>query len=225
MRLCAKKGKATSREGRRSCSAAAGSSAGANAPPGAIGILGGIFDPVHNGHLALAARAKEHFRLSKVLFVPSGRPPHKTRTGAGAADRFALLCLALRRDPSFAVWDGELRRRGVSYTIDTLADLSREFPGCQYYFLVGSDNLKEITTWRDWRAVLASVTLCVARRPGHAMTIPPSIRVGRIETFPSPGLAVSSTAIREKIARGRPFRHLVPKEVAEYISTRQLYKK
>jgi|WetSurMetagenome_2_1015567.scaffolds.fasta_scaffold81132_2 nicotinate-nucleotide adenylyltransferase len=206
---------------RRNCSAAAGSSAGVTA---AIGILGGIFDPVHNGHLALAARAKKIFSLSKVLFIPSGRPPHKALVRASAADRFAMLCLALGNEQGFYVWDGELRRKGISYTIDTLRALAGEFPGSRFYFIVGSDNLREIETWQCFRDVLAMVTLCVAHRPGYTARVPDALRLGRIETFPSPEIDVSSTMIRERAARGRPFRRLVPKEVAEYISIRKLYR-
>jgi nicotinate-nucleotide adenylyltransferase len=208
-------------ERRRSCSVAANSGAGAPA----IGILGGIFDPVHNGHLALAVRAKKYFHLSKILFVPSGCPPHKACVGAVAADRFAMLCLALRNEPDFAVWDGELRRKSVSYTSDTLRVLSAELPGSQFYFIVGSDNLKEIETWRRFRDVLSGVVLCVTHRPGYSMTIPPSLDIGRIEKFPSPELGISSTMIRKNVAQGRHYSHLVPKEVAGYISMRQLYSK
>jgi nicotinate-nucleotide adenylyltransferase len=178
---------------------------------------------VHNGHLALAAGAKKRFRLSKVLFIPSGRPPHKTRPGASPADRLAMLCLALRNAPDFAVWDGELRRKGISYTFDTLRALSRELLKSQFYFIVGSDNLGEIRTWRRFRGVLAMVTLCAARRPGFPLKIPRILRAGAVKRFPSPEMDVSSTDIRGRIAQGRPWRHLVPKEVAEYISVRKLY--
>lgn len=180
---------------------------------------------MHNGHLALAAGAKRSFRLSKVLFIPSGNPPHKARPGASPADRLAMLCLALRNGPDSAVWDGELRRKGASYTIDTLRALSRKFPKSQLYFIIGSDNLREIRTWRRFRGVLAMVTLCAAHRPGFPLTIPRILRAGAVKKFPSPEMNVSSTDIRERIARGRPWRHLVPKEVAEYISIRRLYKR
>lgn len=206
-----------------SCSAAAGSRAGGTAA-GAIGILGGIFDPVHNGHLVLADSARKYFRLSKILFIPSRRPPHKARPMASAADRLAMLCLALRNKSCFMVWDGELRRKGVSYTIDTLSVLAKEFPGSRFYFLVGSDNLREIMTWRRWRSVLAAVTLCVAHRPGYAAGIPSAFRTARIVRFPSTELDISSTEIRRRAACGRQFRRLVPREVAEYISIRKLYK-
>jgi nicotinate-nucleotide adenylyltransferase len=188
-----------------------------------IGVLGGIFDPVHNGHLALAARAQKHFHLSKILFIPSGIPPHKAHVGAPAADRLAMLCLGLQNEPDFVVWDGELRRQRISYTVDTLRALSEELPGSRFFFIVGSDNLKEIETWRHFREVLASVILCVAHRPGYPLKIPPLLRSCGIQRFPSPELDVSSTGIRERIAKGLPWRRMVPGAVAEYISIRKLY--
>jgi nicotinate-nucleotide adenylyltransferase len=108
--------------------------------------------------------------------------------------------------------------------MDTLRALSREFPGTQFYFIVGSDNLKEIGTWHRFRDVLARVILCVAHRPGYPLKIPRELRAGSIQRFPSPEMDMSSTVIRKKITQGLPFRHLVPKEVAEYISIRKLYK-
>jgi nicotinate-nucleotide adenylyltransferase len=190
---------------------------------GAIGILGGIFDPVHNGHLALAAGARSYFDLSKVLFIPAGRPPHKPHIGASAGDRLAMLLLAIRNEPAFIVWDGELRRKGISYTFDTLRKLIHDFPGRPLYFIVGSDNVREIMTWRRYRDVLAMVTLCVAHRPGYSIRLPASLNVGRIEKFPSPELDVSSSMIKEKIAKGRSCRHMVPAAVREYIYKRKLY--
>jgi nicotinate-nucleotide adenylyltransferase len=180
---------------------------------------------VHNGHCALADRARKYFRLSKVLFVPSGRPPHKARPCAAPADRLAMLCLALRDRPDAAVWDGELRRKGASYTFDTLRALGREFPKSKFYFIVGSDNLAEIPAWHRFRDVLAMVTVCAARRPGFPLAVPAALRAAAVKKFPSPDMDVSSTDIRERIAAGRPFRRLVPREVAEYISIRKLYRR
>jgi nicotinate-nucleotide adenylyltransferase len=195
----------------------------AAAQAGAIGILGGIFDPVHNGHLALAALACGHFKLSKLLFVPSGHPPHKPHVGASAADRLAMLRLALRSGPAFTLWDEELRRKGTSYTFDTLRKLTDKFHGRPLYFIIGSDNLTEIETWYRYREVLRMVTLCVVHRPGYPLKIPRILRVGRIETFSSPELDISSTAIREYVAQGRSWRSMVPEAVRKYISKRKLY--
>ncbi len=193
------------------------------APAGTIGIAGGIFDPVHNGHLAVGALARDYFGLSKILFIPSGLPPHKAHVIASAADRLAMLCLAVRGEPSFTVWDGELRRKGVSYTVDTLRKLAQDFPGRHFYFIVGSDNLQEIKTWRRCRDVLAMVTLCVAHRPGYPVKVPRSLAGASIRTFPSPEWGVSATMIREYLARGYSCRHLLPDAVEEYISRRKLY--
>jgi nicotinate-nucleotide adenylyltransferase len=188
-----------------------------------VGIVGGIFDPVHNGHLAIAALARDYFGLTKVLFIPSGRPPHKSRVTAPAADRLAMLRLAVRNEPAFAVWDGELRRKGISYTFDTLRKLTEEFAGRPVYFIVGSDNLQEITTWRRWRDVLAMVTLCVAHRPGYPLKVPQPLAGTRIRIFPSPEWGVSATMVRQYLAQGCSCRHLLPEAVAEYISKRKLY--
>jgi len=133
-----------------------------------LGILGGIFDPPHNGHLAVASFARDYFGLSEVLFVPSGTPPHKS-TATPAIDRLAMLKRAIVNEPTFKIWDAELRRKGTSYTIDTLEELSRHFPGRPVYFIVGSDNLHEIQTWRRYRDVLRLVTLCVTHRPGRGV--------------------------------------------------------
>jgi len=134
-----------------------------------------------------------------------------------------MLCLAVRDEPSFMVWDGEIRRKGISYTVDTIRKLAHDFPDSSFYFIVGSDNVREIKTWRRWRDVLAMVTLCVAHRPGYSITIPASLNIGRIEKFPSPEMSVSSTMIRECCARGQSYRHLVPEAVGEYIYIRKLY--
>jgi nicotinate-nucleotide adenylyltransferase len=190
---------------------------------GAVGILGGIFDPVHNGHLAAAGLARDYFCLSRILFIPCGRPAHKACPGATAAQRLAMLRLAIRGERKFALWDGELRRTGVSYTFDTLARLTRELPGRPLYFIVGSDNLGEIVAWHRYREVLGMVTLCVAHRPGHATVVPPELRGARIVKFPSPESAVSSTLVREYCSRGFSCRFMVPDTVWEYISRKGLY--
>jgi nicotinate-nucleotide adenylyltransferase len=136
-----------------------------------------------------------------------------------------MLCLAVRNELAFRVWDGELRRKGISYTFDTLRKLTGEFPDRPLYFIVGSDNVREIMTWHRYRDVLAMVTLCVAHRPGYPIRVPAPLKIGRIEKFPSPELDVSSSMIRENIAKGRSCRHLVPAAVREYISKRKLYLK
>lgn len=188
-----------------------------------VGILGGAFDPVHNGHLAVAALAREYFGLSKILFIPCGTPPHKPPSSASAADRLAMLRAALRNEPGSIVRDDEVRRGGVSYAVDTLKNLKREFPGNRFFYIVGSDNLQEIKTWHCWREILHLVTLCVARRPGFSCRIPSWIDASRVVFVPSPEWGVSSSMIRRYLADGHTCRHLLPEAVAEYIQKRNLY--
>lgn len=190
-----------------------------------IGILGGSFDPVHNGHLAIAQLACEYFKLDTVLFVPASIPPHKSDTVRGAAsDRLAMLELAIGKNPSFEAWDIELRRPGKSYTVDTIELLQERYPDREPHFIIGSDNLKEIPTWHRYRRMLSLMTLCVTHRPGHSMQIPPQLGSARIRTFPSPEWALSSSQVRGLLKRGHCCRYLLPDKVLDYIKNQALYR-
>jgi nicotinate-nucleotide adenylyltransferase len=190
-----------------------------------LGILGGIFDPVHNGHLATACLARDHFNLDKVYLIPAGTPPHKAgAVSAGARHRCAMLKLAVKGSKSLCVWDGEIRRPGISYTVDTIRRIREKHPRARLYFIIGSDNLGEITTWHEYRQILSSVVLCVTRRPSYPLAIPPELRVGKVVTFPSPQWSISSTMIRDYISRGYSCDYLLPPGVGEYIRKHGLYK-
>lgn len=191
----------------------------------AIGVFGGIFDPIHNGHLAIAALARDFFALSKILFIPSGNPPHKPSVGASAADRLVMLELAIRHESSFCIRDEEITRGSTSYTIDTLQNIHGEFPGYPLYFIIGSDNLREIETWRRYRDILQMVTLCVAHRPGHSIKTPSSLTsMASVIQFPSPEWGISSSMVRAYLARGYSCSHLVPAPVSEFIRENRLYR-
>jgi nicotinate-nucleotide adenylyltransferase len=194
-----------------------------NAPQGAIGLLGGIFDPVHYGHLAVARLAIDCLGLKKLLFIPSGRPPHKVQPCAGRRNRLAMLRIAIKCDRRFGLWDGEVRRKGTSFTIETLDAFTQEFPDRPLYFVIGSDNLPEIRTWRRYREILDRIILCVAERPGHAIVIPRSLPRKRIMFLPSPQWGISSTRIRYYLKHGYTCRHMVPERVLDYISKNRLY--
>jgi nicotinate-nucleotide adenylyltransferase len=190
----------------------------------AVGILGGSFDPIHNGHLAIAELASEHFQLKRIVFIPASIPPHKPDTvRASARDRLAMLRLAIKGNDSFAAWDAELRRPGKSYTVDTLGLLRRRYPQQELFFIIGSDNLKEIASWHRYETILSMTTLCVTHRPGYSMRIPAAIKGARIRTFPSPDLGVSSSEIRGLLQHGHTCRYLVPARVLQYIAARRLY--
>jgi nicotinate-nucleotide adenylyltransferase len=190
-----------------------------------IGILGGIFDPIHNGHLALAKLAREYFHLHKVLFIPAGIPAHKKSPKANAPQRLAMLRLSIKHSAEFDIWDGELRRKGPSFTIDTLKSLKKNYPNSPLYFIIGSDNLREISTWRDYREILNLATFCVAHRPGHSMNIPRQLISMTIKKFPGPEWKLSSTMIRRYLASGHSCEFLLPHDVADYIRTNGLYGK
>jgi nicotinate-nucleotide adenylyltransferase len=190
-----------------------------------IGVFGGIFDPVHNGHLAAARLAYDHFTLEKPIFIPAGIPPHKTTTlSVSPAHRLEMLRIALNDESYAVIWEQEVRRPGVSYTVDTLRELTRLHPGSSIYFLVGADNLPEIPTWHCYREILEMVTLCVTERPGYSMEIPALLTGAHLLTFPSPQWGISSTLLRSYLAQGYHCKHLLPNEVYEYILKHRLYR-
>jgi nicotinate-nucleotide adenylyltransferase len=186
-----------------------------------LGVFGGTFDPPHAGHLALAEWAREALRLDRVLFVPAGAPPHKRREGLSpAAERLALTRLAVRGNPGFAVSSLEARRRGPSFTVETLRALRAAHPGARLVLLMGQDSLAEFETWREPDTIAALATLAVAVRPGAPR---PRTR-RRVVWLDNPGLEVSSRALRARVRAGRSIRYLVPDAVARRIERRGLYR-
>jgi len=189
-----------------------------------VGILGGVFDPPHLGHCAVAQMALKQFSLSTVLFIPSGTPPHKKESvQASGEHRLAMLKLAVQNNPALTLYTREIHRPGNSYTIDTLHELKESYADRPLYFIVGSDNLAEIATWHRYREILSLVTLCVAHRPGYANDIPPDLADARVKCFPSPEWGLSSTMLRDYLHRGVDCRYLVPGPVLEYIFAHGLY--
>jgi len=188
-----------------------------------IGILGGVFDPIHCGHLAVALLAKEHFGLNEVLFVPSGTPPHKSAVVVSPDDRLNMLKLALTGVDACGVWDGELRRSGYSYTIDTLNELGELYKGAEFYFIIGTDNLPEIAKWRSYEEIITKVTFCVTFRPGYEVDRPEALAAADIKTFPGPMWGSSSTMLREYLGKGHSCKFMIPDAVLEYIKERGLY--
>ncbi len=195
-----------------------------------IGILGGTFNPVHLGHLALARAAKQRFRLDEVWFVPCARPPHKAAPDlASDKDRLAMLRAALRGRKYFRVADIELRRGGISYSVDTLRELKRRFPAAHFHFIIGADMLPELHTWREIEHLLALCRFVVMCRPGARLAARrirlPAPWPERLQRgfFEGPFLKISSSEVRARARRGLPLDHLVPKAVGRYIERRALY--
>jgi nicotinate-nucleotide adenylyltransferase len=196
-----------------------------------IGILGGTFNPVHFGHLALAEAALRRFRLDEVWFIPCAKPPHKRVPKlASDRDRLAMLRAALRGRPRFRLLDLELRRGGVSYSVETLRTLRRRFPGARFYFIIGADMLPGLHAWRDIRSLLRLCRFVTMHRPGalHAarvIRLPAPLRA-RVKSgfFEGPALNISSSAVRSRAQRGLSIEHLVPAAVARYIKEKGLYR-
>ena len=187
-----------------------------------LGILGGSFNPIHHGHLLVATRAAEAARLDRVLLMPTAVSPLKERGGlAPAKDRLAMVRAAIRGNPLFEASDLELRRGGVSYTVDTLDELQRRF-AARLYWIVGSDAFRLLPRWKDWKRVSAMTTFIVLPRPGSAT--PRHSGVKALSLDRAPQIEISSTEIRSRLRRGLTVRYWVPEAVASHLRRKKLYR-
>jgi nicotinate-nucleotide adenylyltransferase len=197
-----------------------------------LGILGGTFNPPHIGHLVCAQEALDQLHLDRVVLMPANEPPHKRiAADPGAEARQELCRLAVEGDERFAVSRLELDRAGRSYTVDTLRALHDQHPQDDLTFIVGGDMARSLPTWREPEAVLELATLAVAERAGSEREdIRGELRALRAATpervrfFEMPRIDVSSSLVRERVATGRPIRHLVPDAVAAAIAQNGWYR-
>jgi nicotinate-nucleotide adenylyltransferase len=193
-----------------------------------IGIMGGTFDPIHHGHLVAGEEARWQFRLDQVLFIPTGRPWQKPVGVSPAEDRYLMTVIATASNPAFAVSRLEVDIPGPSYTVDTLRRLRSELPeGTRLLFIGGADLLQQLLTWKEPEQVLALAELIAATRPDFdvddvVQKVPAA--AGRVHRMEIPALAISSSDIRARVARGEPIEYLVPEGVARYIQKRELYR-
>ena len=192
-------------------------------PATRIGLFGGSFDPVHNAHLALARSALEQLALDELRWLPTGHSWQKRDPPAPAADREAMLRIALAGEPRYMLDARELRRGSPGYTLDTVRELQAEKPGARWFLVIGQDQFEGLHTWHDWPELLARVTLAVAQRPGTAGTVQPQVRHAAQEHVLLPMMAVSSTDVRRRAADGESLDALVPPGVARYIEDHRLY--
>lgn len=194
-----------------------------------IGLMGGSFNPIHCGHVALARAALESGRVERVLFLPTGNPPHKKEGLADKFDRLRMVELAVEHEAGMAVCREEIDRDGVIYTVDTLAALKRKMPDCTLTYLIGADTLRALGTWRRVETVIERCKFLVMMREGE--TREEVIRLAglwtqrgaQIDFLDARKMDISSTQIREQIQKGLPFERLVSQAVADYIHEHGLY--
>ncbi|MDO4560263.1 MAG: nicotinate-nucleotide adenylyltransferase [bacterium] len=195
-----------------------------------IGIMGGTFDPIHNGHLLAADEAHAAFGLSEVIFVPTGQPPHKAaQRVTSAEDRYMMTELATVGCPYFKVSRVEIDRAGSSYTIDTLRTLRAmpAYAGVQFYFITGLDAVMDIVSWKNPEEIMEMCKFVAVSRYGYTHKrmeeLPRELR-SRIIPLEIPLLAISSTELRERIKTDRSIRFMVPSAVEQFIRKKSLYK-
>lgn len=194
-----------------------------------IGIMGGTFNPIHNGHLVIAENAREQYGLHKVLFLPSGHPPHKRDT-MPASHRCEMVSLAIADNPYFTLDRREAESPEISYTYATLEAYKREEPYTDLYFILGADSLFDFESWRKPEAILQHCSILAAfRKHGRQEEFFQQIDVlnqkypGKFFPLDTPSLEVSSQDIRSRVRQGRSIRYLVPREVRAYIQAHHLY--
>lgn len=194
-----------------------------------LGIMGGSFNPIHLGHLMIAEEARQTFHLDKILFIPSYITPNKNMDGATAEQRLTMTRLATADNPYFSVSDLEIRRKGRSYTVDTLRFL-KKFYGPSYilYFISGTDTIHDLPQWHKPEEILSLCQFVGATRPDGTQSISDIIEyfgeLGRhILKLTVPTMQISSTELRHRIRNGLSVRYMMPKNVIEYIEKHGVY--
>lgn len=198
-----------------------------------IGIFGGTFDPIHHGHLILAEQCREQCRLDEVWFVPAALPPHKLdRSISPAKFRTEMLELAISGNPCFRLNRIELDRSGPSYTVATLDQLRTDEPTNELFLLVGADSLRDLPTWREPRRILELAIVVAVNRGQPSVADSNAARElaenlgadpSRVQIVQMPGIDISATDIRQRVATGRTIRYLVPRAVEMYLREHPVY--
>lgn len=191
-----------------------------------LALFGGSFDPPHLGHLAFARFALDALAPDRLLWLPAGRQWQKPdQVMAAGVHRVQMLKRLTAGEPRFVVDERELHRRGPSFTADTLREFTVQHPGAELMFLIGQDQYARLPTWYRAEVVTELATLVVVPRAGEAVVTPPGLAPHRLRVLNLPDTPISSTAVRDAIARGDDIRPLVGPEVASYIASHRLYEK
>lgn len=197
-----------------------------------IGVFGGAFNPVHNGHINLALHYLNEFELDKILFIPTASPPHKSDDDfAPKEDRINMLSLAISSFDKFEISDIEFKLKGKSYTYLTLSELKKIYKNAEFYLIIGADQMLHFDKWYKYKEILSIVTLCTSARENEKEKAEilsfasrlDGLDMNKFKLLTSPVLKVSSSEIRQKIKDGEDFSSLVPKKVYDYIIKRRIY--
>ena len=197
-----------------------------------IGIMGGTFDPIHNGHLVIAEAARHEYALDKVLFIPAGEPPHKeSYLITNAEDRYNMVELAIEGNEKFEISPIEIQRPGPSYTVDTLSQLKNIYKESEFFIITGADAIVELLTWKETGRLASLCSFIAATRPGFDLkrlndelkAFPQNLK-RKIVAMEVPGMAISSTDIRNRRGENKPISYLLPEKVEKYIFQENLYK-
>jgi nicotinate-nucleotide adenylyltransferase len=194
-----------------------------DATGGAVGIMGGSFDPIHMGHLVTAEQARAELGLDEVVFIPAGAQPQKTHATPSEL-RYLMTVLATAANPAFSVSRLEIEREGPTYTVDTLRSVRERRPGAHLYFITGADAILSILTWKDATECLELAEFVAATRPGYDLGRLESEGLRRhVRILDVPALAISSSDVRARFESARPVRYLIPLEVEQFARKYRLY--
>ena len=187
-----------------------------------IGLLGGSFDPPHNGHLLVAGDAYDALALDRLVFIPAAIQPLKRQAAATAGQRLAMVERLVDGDARFDVSALEIERGGLSFTVDTLATLAARWPASELYLLVGADVLPAFAKWRDPERIVTLATVVVMGRSGEVPDL--SAVPGLVNVIATRRVDISSTEVRRRVRDGKSIRGFVPDAVADYIASERLYR-
>lgn len=195
-------------------------------------IMGGTFDPIHIGHLAVAEEVKQKLNCDRMIFIPSGNPPHKKRVLTDAMHRYIMTVMAVNSNPHFEVSDIEVERQGYTYTLDTVKQLQKIYgDNVELVFITGADAILEVETWYKADELLKLCSFVAVTRPGYDKTkLEQKLQSLQskygsvIYSIDVPGLNISSTDIRQRVNGGNSIKYLVPETVEQYILKNGLYK-
>lgn len=191
-----------------------------------LAIFGGSFDPPHLGHLAFARFALDALAPERMVWLPAGRQWQKPdQIMAAAVHRSGMIKRLIAGEPRFVLDERELHRRGPSFTADTLREFAGQNPGAELMFLIGQDQYSRLPSWYQVETVTTLATLVVVPRAGEAVVTPPGLPAHRLQVLDLPDTPLSSTAVRDAVARGEDISPMVGAEVASYIASHRLYEK